>query len=99
MLSMYADDVLLFLTNPLISLPNLKFTLHTIQDLLHLGVNLAKCMAMPINMPPSLTDCEITLILRGVRAHGHIWEFTWPLRCNGSTRPIILLRSHALNNG
>lgn len=38
------------------SLPNLISTLHTFKDLSGLGVNLTKCSAMPINLPPSLTE-------------------------------------------
>lgn len=53
-LSLYADDVLLFLLDPLISLPNLIKVLEAFQDLTGLGVNLVKCTAMPINIPPLL---------------------------------------------
>lgn len=53
-LSLYADDVLLFITDPLISLPNLTKTLAIFHDLTGLSVNLSKCSALPINIPPAL---------------------------------------------
>lgn len=75
--SMYADNVLLLLTDPLISLLNFISTLHTLQDLTSLGVNLAKCKALSINLPSSLTErlkdnfhfawCEGSLLYLGIR--------------------------------
>lgn len=54
-LSLYPDNVLLFLTNLLIALPNLTSLLESFYTLSGLGVNLAKCSAMPINIPHDLT--------------------------------------------
>lgn len=53
-LSLYADDVLLFLTDPLIFLPNLLTALDTFNHLSGLRVNPSKCIAMPINIPHPL---------------------------------------------
>lgn len=55
-LSLYADNVILFLTDPLISLPNLFTALDTFNRLSGLGVNPSKCVAMPINLPHSLVS-------------------------------------------
>lgn len=58
-LSLYADNVLLFMTDPLISMPNLLTTLDTFHNLSGLGVNPSKCVAMPINIPkPLLTNIK-----------------------------------------
>lgn len=51
---MYADDVLLFLTDPVVTLPNLVLTLCIFQDVSGLGVNLSKCTTLPINFPSAL---------------------------------------------
>lgn len=63
-MSFYADDVLLFITDPLISLPNLLNTLDTFHHLTG-RVNQSKCIALPINLPQPLlntlkTKCEFT---------------------------------------
>lgn len=63
-MSFYADDVLLFITDPLISLPNLLNTLDTFHHLTG-RVNQWKCIALPINLPQPLlntlkTKCEFT---------------------------------------
>lgn len=46
---MYADDVLLFLADLVICLPNLVSTLRVFQVVSGLGLNLSKCSALPIN--------------------------------------------------
>ena len=50
-LSMYADDMLLFLTQPNIALPNLLQTLNIFSSLSGLSVNVSKSIGMPINIP------------------------------------------------
>lgn len=54
-LNMYADDVLLFLTNPMVSLPNLVSTLKIFYELSGSGVHLSTSTAIPVNLPPLLT--------------------------------------------
>lgn len=49
-MSLYADDLLMFLPDPLVSLPNLLSTLQKCHTLSGMGVNLAKCSALPINI-------------------------------------------------
>lgn len=55
-LSLYADDALLFLTDPLISIPNLLSDLHSFHKLSGLFINTNKCSILPINSPPNLTS-------------------------------------------
>lgn len=53
-LSLYEDDVLLFISDPLISLPNLMSFLDSFHKLTGLGVNPTKCSALPIHLPQLL---------------------------------------------
>lgn len=55
-----------FVTNPLIALPNLNSLLESFYTISGLGVNLAKCSAMPINIPNDLAT-----FLQ------HYFSFTW----------------------
>lgn len=50
-LSMYADDLLMFLPDPLVSLPNLVTVLQEFHSISGLGVTLSKCSDLPINIP------------------------------------------------
>lgn len=45
----------MFLPDPLVSLPNLISTLQDSHSISGLGVNLAKCSALPINIPPHIS--------------------------------------------
>lgn len=49
---MYVDDVLMFLTNPLISLPNLLQTLSKFAGISGLSINMAKLVALPVGFTP-----------------------------------------------
>ena len=51
---MYADDALLFLTDPLLSLLILLSELNSFHKLSGLFINTNKCSALPINIPPNL---------------------------------------------
>lgn len=53
---MYAVDMVLFLTQPNIALPNLLHTLKTFASLSGLTVNVTKSIGMPINIPSSQLD-------------------------------------------
>lgn len=53
-LSLYADDVLLFISDPLLSLPNLMSSLDSFYKLSGLSVNPSKCSALPIHLPQHL---------------------------------------------
>lgn len=58
-LSLYADNILLFISDPLISLPNLLSSLESFHNLMGLGVNPSKCAALPIHHPqPLLTTLK-----------------------------------------
>lgn len=82
-LSLYADDVLMFLPDPIVSLPNLLNTLKSFHAFSWLGVNLAKCLPLPINIPShissSLKDTfgfslsNNTLQYLGVRLSPSLW--------------------------
>lgn len=50
---MYADDVLLFLTNPHISIPNLLQTLSYFAGVSGLRVNVSKSIALPLGFSPT----------------------------------------------
>lgn len=50
---MYADVVLLFLTNPMITLPNLLQTLKIFSQISGLSVNVSKSMAFPVGFVPA----------------------------------------------
>lgn len=55
----YADDILLFLTEPLITLPNLLKDFHTFHYLTNLKINFTKSDALNITLPPDLcTQCQ-----------------------------------------
>lgn len=49
--SLYADDALLFLSDPLISIPNLLTELKNFHKISGLRININKCSALPINLP------------------------------------------------
>lgn len=63
---MYADNVLLFLTNPLVTLPNLLQTFSVFARVSGLSVNVSKSVALPVGFTPS----EIALLK-------HSFSFTW----------------------
>lgn len=50
---LYADDALLFITNPLISIPNLLEILDTFANISGLKINISKSVALPINFSSS----------------------------------------------
>lgn len=50
---MYADDVLLFLTNPLTTLPNLLQTLSAFANMSGLLLNVSKSVALPVGFTPA----------------------------------------------
>lgn len=55
-LSLYADDMLMFLPDPLVSLSNLVEILGEFHTYSGLGVNMKKCSALLINMSNVLRD-------------------------------------------
>lgn len=50
---MYANDVLLFLTNPTVTLPNLLKTLSLFANLSGFSVNVSKSIALPVGLAPA----------------------------------------------
>lgn len=50
-LCMYADDVMIFMTQPHISLPNLFTILTKFASISGLAVNITKSAALPVNLP------------------------------------------------
>lgn len=56
-LCLFADDVLLFLTSPLISAPNLLHTLYKFGGVSGLQVKPQKSTTLNISLSPSLVDC------------------------------------------
>lgn len=54
--SLYADHVLMFLPDPIVSLPNLLNTLKSFHTFSGLGVHLEKCLSLPINIPSHISS-------------------------------------------
>lgn len=52
--ALFADDMLLFVTSPITSLPNILWTLHDFGKVSGLRVNKTKSFAMKNNIPDSL---------------------------------------------
>lgn len=54
-IAVFADDILLFLTDPLTSMPNLMKALELFQNISNLKINLKKSMAMNISLNTELS--------------------------------------------
>lgn len=62
--SLYADDVILTLTNLNITIPNLLAQLQTFGSLSGYKVNMAKTEILPVNLsPPDLLNFQTNLIV------------------------------------
>lgn len=90
----------MFLPDPLVSLPNLISTLQEFHLISGLGVNLAKCSALPINIPPHIStsikdSLGITLTDNSLQYLGVPIAPPFEL----GTTPTTLRPSLKLNNG
>lgn len=65
-------DVLIFLPDPLVSLPNLVEILEEFHTYSGLGVNMKKCSALPINLPIVLRDTKECF---GFTINGHTLQY------------------------
>lgn len=76
-LSLFADDIILTMTQPRISLPNLHAALDTYRSLLGYKINASKSEALTINMPAGeVHHLQTSSLITGRPRPLNIWGFT-----------------------